>query len=193
MAHGELIGVTLDKGVRFKVHLADKADKATKTSLAQHRLKGLQPKTVNIFQLVYDWLRDERRCWVLILDNVDDAGFLSEPCSDRDRSAGRERSSNSDASQPLKAYLPQCQNGAALVTTRSRSAALELVEWRDTIAVEPMSEVGAAALLEKKLEGIGRAMESASSQRRSSSCRLLWSKLRPISLTVHRAAPCAST
>lgn len=88
MAHGELIGVTLDKGVRFKVHLADKADKATKTSLAQHRLKGLQPKTVNIFQLVYDWLRDERRCWVLILDNVDDAGFLSEPCSDRDRSAG---------------------------------------------------------------------------------------------------------
>jgi hypothetical protein len=42
----KLLGVTLDKEVRFKVHLADKAGKATKTALALRRLKGLQPKTV---------------------------------------------------------------------------------------------------------------------------------------------------
>ncbi|KAF2742021.1 hypothetical protein M011DRAFT_522455 [Sporormia fimetaria CBS 119925] len=121
------------------------------------KIPGRKNPNVNIFQLVYDWLRDERRSWVLILDNVDDAGFLSEPCSDRDRSAGRERGLNSDGSQPLKAYLPQCQNGAALITTRSKSAALELVEWQNIITVEPMSEADAAALLEKKLEGIGES------------------------------------
>ncbi|PQE14359.1 hypothetical protein CJF30_00006939 [Rutstroemia sp. NJR-2017a BBW] len=36
-----------------------------------------QDLQVNIFQLVHDWLRNERKGkWVLILDNVDDAGFL---------------------------------------------------------------------------------------------------------------------
>ncbi|KAH7111106.1 hypothetical protein B0J11DRAFT_447714, partial [Dendryphion nanum] len=42
----KILGVTLDKEVRFKVHLADKAGKATKEALALRRLKGLQPKTV---------------------------------------------------------------------------------------------------------------------------------------------------
>ena len=36
----------LDKELRFKTHLADKAGKATKVALALHRLKGLQPKAV---------------------------------------------------------------------------------------------------------------------------------------------------
>jgi len=38
--------VTLDKELWFKVHLADKAGKATKVALALRRLKGLQPKSV---------------------------------------------------------------------------------------------------------------------------------------------------
>ncbi|PSN58707.1 hypothetical protein BS50DRAFT_450258, partial [Corynespora cassiicola Philippines] len=115
------------------------------------KIPGRKNPKANIFRLVYDWLRDARRSWVLVLDNVDDAGFLSEPCTDRGLSG--------DGSQPLKAYLPQCQNGAILVTTRNRSAALELVERRDVIAVEPMSEADAAALVEKKLEGIEESDE----------------------------------
>jgi len=42
----KLLGVTLDKGLRFKAHLAHKAGKATKVALALRRLKGLRPKTV---------------------------------------------------------------------------------------------------------------------------------------------------
>ena len=42
----KLLGVTLDKELRFKVHLADKAGKATKVALALRRMKGLQPKAV---------------------------------------------------------------------------------------------------------------------------------------------------
>ncbi|KAF2192826.1 hypothetical protein K469DRAFT_527981, partial [Zopfia rhizophila CBS 207.26] len=41
-----ILGVTLDKELRFKAHLADKAGKATKVTLALRRLKGLQPKSV---------------------------------------------------------------------------------------------------------------------------------------------------
>lgn len=35
---------------------------------------------VDVFKLVHDWLRDERKGkWVLILDNVDNADFLLTP------------------------------------------------------------------------------------------------------------------
>lgn len=42
----KILGVTLDKEVQFKTHLADKAGKATKVALALRRMKGLQPKAV---------------------------------------------------------------------------------------------------------------------------------------------------
>ena len=42
----KLLGIILDKEVRFKTHLADKAGKATKVALALCRLKGLQPKVI---------------------------------------------------------------------------------------------------------------------------------------------------
>lgn len=54
-------------------------------------------------------------------------------------------------SQPLISYLPQCQNGAILITTRTKVAALQLVEENDVIVIEPMKEPHAVALLEKKL------------------------------------------
>jgi hypothetical protein len=38
--------VILDKELRFKVYLVDKAGKATKVALALRRLKGLQSKSV---------------------------------------------------------------------------------------------------------------------------------------------------
>jgi hypothetical protein len=78
---------------------------------------------------------------VLILDNVDDATFLVDAQSNNEGSA----------SKPLREYLPQSQNGTILITTRSREAALKLVEPYDVIAVDPMDEAPALALFEKKL------------------------------------------
>jgi hypothetical protein len=42
----KLLGVTLDKELRFKVHLADRTGKATRVALALRRMKELQPKAV---------------------------------------------------------------------------------------------------------------------------------------------------
>jgi hypothetical protein len=112
------------------------------------KIPGRQDLQVNIFQLVHDWLRKDRKGkWILILDNMDDAGFLIQPQSISDT-----RPTNSIGSgKPLVAYLPQCPNGSILITTRSKSAALKLVEQRDIITVKPMREVDAVGLLEKKL------------------------------------------
>jgi tetratricopeptide (TPR) repeat protein len=93
--------------------------------------------------------------WVLILDNVDDAGFLLEANSTGpDVQSNGSNSLNSGSARPLVSYLPQCQHGSILITTRSRSAALKLVEQRSIIAVEPMEEVHAIALFTTKLENL---------------------------------------
>jgi tetratricopeptide (TPR) repeat protein len=113
----------------------------------------------NIFKLVHDWLRDERRGkWVLILDNVDDADFLlAQQPSQGSQSSG----SHGRNPQPLLTYLPQSQNGSILITTRTRGVALKLVEETDIIVVEPMDEGHALALLEKKL---GKLWEQSDGQ-----------------------------
>lgn len=49
------------------------------------------------------------------------------------------------------AYLPQSPNGSILVTTRTKSVALRPAEESDIIPVEPMNDIDALALLEKKL------------------------------------------
>jgi hypothetical protein len=115
------------------------------------KISGRRDPKADIFQLVHDWLRDERKgTWVLILDNVDDAGILLKA-----QNSGREKQTDSfkgKDSRPLVSYLPQCQNGSILVTTRSRKAALILVEQRDIIVVEPMNREDALALFQKKLD-----------------------------------------
>jgi hypothetical protein len=98
---------------------------------------------------VHDWLCDDSREWILILDNVDDAGFLVKAqCTSHE---GQTNSRGNRNSHPLVAYLPQCLNGSILITTRSKSAAVKLVEQRDIIAVEPMGKADALALFKNKL------------------------------------------
>ncbi|KAG4431648.1 hypothetical protein IFR05_012871 [Cadophora sp. M221] len=114
------------------------------------KVSGRQNPQADILQLVHDWLCDERKGkWVLILDNVDDAGFLVEAATgDED---GHTNSRRSEKAKRLVEYLPQCQNGTIVITTRTKLAALQLVEDHNLIAVEPMDKTDAVALLEKKL------------------------------------------
>ncbi|KAH8760639.1 P-loop containing nucleoside triphosphate hydrolase protein [Hyaloscypha finlandica] len=114
------------------------------------KIPGRQSLQTNVFQLVHDWLRDDRKGkWVLILDNVDDTAFLVE--TPRTSQDGQTNSVGSGNLRPLVTYLPQCPNGSILITTRSENAALKLVERRDIIAIKPMSKPDALALLEGKL------------------------------------------
>jgi hypothetical protein len=76
-----------------------------------------------------------------VLDNMDDAHFLLKA----------QAASSKTAARPLREYLPHCKLGSILITTRNKEAALRLVEQRDLIVLEPISEAEALALLEKKL------------------------------------------
>jgi NB-ARC domain len=121
------------------------------TEIADHvKIPGRKNLKADIFKLVHDWLRDERNGkWLLILDNADDARWLLENQTTSEAVPASE--SYYRPARPLWEYLPQSQHGSVLVTTRSRSVALKLVEEHDIITVEPMDEAHAVALFERKL------------------------------------------
>jgi tetratricopeptide (TPR) repeat protein len=76
-----------------------------------------------------------------VLDNVDDARFLIS-----DQADGHDQAQTTNARvirKPLHEYLPHCERGSILVTTRDKEAALKLVEQRDIVFVEPMDNLAA--------------------------------------------------
>jgi hypothetical protein len=75
------------------------------------KIIGRQNPQANIFQLVHNWLQDKRKePWVLILDNVDNAGFLVDEAGSLAAigPAGDGQASNRKHvdTRPLLLYLP---------------------------------------------------------------------------------------
>ncbi|KAJ8118503.1 hypothetical protein OPT61_g520 [Boeremia exigua] len=128
-----VLWVYASNAARYEQSLRDIADAV--------KLAGRQDPQANIFKLVHDWLRACKHRWLLVLDNVDDAHFLVD----------RPAASSTASSKPLREYLPHCERGSILVTTRNKEAALKLVEQCDIVEVGPMGAATAITLLEKKL------------------------------------------
>jgi hypothetical protein len=105
---------------------------------------GRKDPKANIFKLVHNWLRDERKGkWRLILDNVDDHRVLYEALFLIQ--GGLESGQTGTSRQPLVADLPQSQNGSILMMLRSREVALRFLEPSDIITVDPMDKAHAVA------------------------------------------------
>ncbi|KAF2475957.1 TPR domain protein [Lindgomyces ingoldianus] len=115
------------------------------------KLAGRNDPQADLFKLVHNWLRNERnRKWLLVLDNADGAAALSRPLN-RDQSA--QPTKDSAPQWHLSKYLPPSSYGSVLVTSRTKSVALQLVESCDIIPVEPMHDASAQELLHRKLGG----------------------------------------
>ncbi|KAF2022632.1 hypothetical protein EK21DRAFT_11443, partial [Setomelanomma holmii] len=82
-------------------------------------------------------------------------GTATAPPSSR-RTRGYEGSelSSSALQQHLSRYLPSSRYSSVLVTSRTRRAAMQVVEESDIIPIQPMHDAAAHALLRKKLGGI---------------------------------------
>jgi hypothetical protein len=79
---------------------------------------------------------------VVVLDNADDASFLLEQPTTVGEAQNAQRRID---------YIPSCEHGSMLITTRSKSEALKLVYESEAIDVLPMTEEEAEALLVSKL------------------------------------------
>ncbi|CAN9236433.1 unnamed protein product [Alternaria alternata] len=129
------------------------------------KVRGRKDPQADVFKLVHDWLRNEKnRPWLLVLDNADDAGVLSPPpsnsqtsptdgCTDDSDCGGSTSTSTSSSGlqRHLSEYLPPSRHGSVLVTSRTRHAAMQIVEDSDVMPIEPMHDAAAHALLYTKL------------------------------------------
>lgn len=126
----------------------------------QVKARGRQDPQADVFKLVDNWLREEKNGrWLLVLDNANDAAVLS-PTDDGSKLSSSSNSSGNALKQHLSRYLPSSKHGSVLVTSRTKRAAMQVVEDSDIIPIEPMHDAAAHALLRKKLGGIGEEDES---------------------------------
>ncbi|KAJ8112893.1 hypothetical protein OPT61_g4848 [Boeremia exigua] len=134
----------------FWVHASTRArfEEAYRDIAERLQLPGRSDPKANVLRLVSEWLRDEANGrWVMVLDNVDDVETFF-PSRKRQRD-------NADASEqtPLATYVPQSRNGAILVTSRSKDAAVRLAGGHNkTKEVLAMGEDEGLQLLRKKLD-----------------------------------------
>ena len=128
---------------RFEESLRDLADRAG--------IRGHQDRNANMFQLVGNWLRDEKiGKWIIVLDNVDDDELLRKPfvtCT-----AAQADGQNNASTQPPLRYLLQSSNGSIIVTSRNKGVALDITDHKNLIEVQPMERIEALALLQNKLD-----------------------------------------
>jgi hypothetical protein len=130
----------------FWVHASTRArfEEAYRDIADQLQLPGRSDPRANVLQLVSDWLRDETNGrWVMVVDNVDNVETLHPSRDKADAAVG----------PPLATYLPQSRNGAILVTSRSKDAAVRLVGGYNRIKeVLAMDEDEGLQLLCNKLQ-----------------------------------------
>jgi tetratricopeptide (TPR) repeat protein len=129
----------------FWVHASNNArlEQSFREIADQVKARGRKDPQADVFKLVHDWLRDAKNGrWLLVLDNADDAAVFAKT------------DGASALQQPLSRYIPSSRHGSVLVTSRTKRAAIQVVEDSDIIPIEPMHDAAAHALLRKKLGDI---------------------------------------
>ncbi|KAF2730992.1 hypothetical protein EJ04DRAFT_443952, partial [Polyplosphaeria fusca] len=148
--HTLVLWIHASNHVRFEQGYREVADKVA--------LAGRDDPKADILQLVHTWLSDSRHGrWLMILDNVDDDSvfFANETTAHTLQTssvAGGLTSDLTSSRRPLESFLPQTPHGAILITSRNRTAAINLVGSHGSIIpVEPMQEADALALLKTRV------------------------------------------
>lgn len=116
---------------------------------------------MNILQAVYRWLSDVGNGpWLMVLGNVDDNNVFFSV--DNGLGEVTQQSRCVSQQQPLESSIPRSPNGSILVTSRSSTAARNLVaDFGNIIKVEPMTDSEALALLQAKIPGSEPFVEDA--------------------------------
>ena len=113
------------------------------------QLPGRDDTTVNVLQLVCNWLRSEGdRRWLIILDNADNESFFNIQRHEVQGAA----SGDTHGRLTLADFLPQSKNGSILITSRNMGVAEKLTgSYKDIIQIQKMNQDQGVELLRKKL------------------------------------------
>ncbi|KAM0721381.1 hypothetical protein Q7P37_002305 [Cladosporium fusiforme] len=139
----------------FWLHASSTArlEQSVRTTLEHLKDPGLNDPKANVFELLRSWLLDkkQRRTWLIIIDNADDESILLQCPVTTGKTEGFDLTQPAHNSERYLDFFPYCDHGSVLVTTRNRTAALQIVYRSCIVNVEPMDKQHALALLEKKI------------------------------------------
>ena len=122
----------------FWVHASNEArfEQSFRDIADQLKLPGRRDPRINIFQVVENWLRDERKGkWICVLDNVDNEFLCSFPPDRKDEPV---KAPTNAPIKPALEYIPRSPNGYTIITSRSKEVALRMVGHKDLLEVKPM-------------------------------------------------------
>ncbi|KAK4693112.1 hypothetical protein P7C71_g4225, partial [Lecanoromycetidae sp. Uapishka_2] len=120
----------------FWVHASNHARFAEsyKRIASEGNIPGKDDPNSDALQLVRDWLEVKYgRNFFMIVDNVDDRNMFFED--------------SPSTNKALREYIPQCERGTVIYTTRNRDIGIDLALDRDPIFIPPMEIQEARSLL----------------------------------------------
>ncbi|KAJ5564008.1 hypothetical protein N7513_000250 [Penicillium frequentans] len=159
----------------FWVHASNAArcEKSLRDLADRAKIPGRLDRNANIFQVVGNWLEDEKiGKWILVLDNVDDDELFRNPSvigttgnidtqsdsqsdtdtqSDTDPQSDTNPQSDPPMQPPPLRYLFGNSNGTIIITSRHKGVVLKIVKHQNIIEVPPMNPTEALGLIQKKL------------------------------------------
>ncbi|CAI7582939.1 unnamed protein product [Penicillium pancosmium] len=140
----------------FWVHASNAArcEKCLRDLADRAKIPGRKDRNADIFQLVGNWLQDEKiGKWILILDNVDDDELLRRPSTTASGTKIQANTQNHHWTQPPLRCLLESSNGSIIITSRNKEVASYIVgHQRNIFDVQPMNRAEALALLKIKLD-----------------------------------------
>ena len=105
---------------------ASSFEQSVRDNLERLKVRRRKDPKENVFQLLHNWLSDASNGpWLIVLDNADDARVLLDKPT-----IGEQAGVATTSAQHTKArsgYLPKCDHGQVLVTSRTKEVAKELV------------------------------------------------------------------
>jgi tetratricopeptide (TPR) repeat protein len=163
---------------------AARFDHSVRDILGLLKIHGRQSRNADLYELLRSWLVDTRgRRWLLILDNADEAEYLLEPPAVTNL---ERRSIPAPSGDRRLDYIPTCDHGTVLITTRRHDMCLEMVHRNDMLEVLPMDADHALELMQKK---IGMQGQEDEIMRLATDLELMPLAMAQAAAYIHKRAP----
>ncbi|KAI0552967.1 hypothetical protein F4679DRAFT_581058 [Xylaria curta] len=136
-SHISIFWVHASNTDRFRQSYAEIAEKC--------QVPGYDDPKTDLLPLVKNWLEKKHRDrWLMVIDNADDAQLFCRPAE----------LTNADGERYLGRYIPECSQGAVLVTTRNKKVGVQLTVGMRAglLEIDKMNEAECCQLLRTSID-----------------------------------------
>lgn len=112
-------------------------------------IPGHDDPKADILLLVSNWLKQQTKMqWLIVIDNADDMGMFFPNQLKKDAPGEGSQTTAALTSGNLAHYIPDCNHGSVLITTRDKKAGVRLCQGLSPIEIDKMTDDEAYQLLQ---------------------------------------------